>query len=375
MRKNVLIFNHGYKDGFIEASNQYTRLFDPEHYEVTVVYFDGAFSEEVQKKHIAPHVIFLNIPPDQKRGLKLLVIKKMLTLNKTKKFHIVICHRYKPTYIMLWVAKFSKIPAMICVMHEMGTFNALSRKLLVAALAQHTTMFAGVSNAVRDDIKNSVIGSIKNRITTLYNAIDVHSTEAALFSRIQARKKLNLSEDCFVYGILSRLVPAKDHNTLIKAFAIIKTHSPQAKLIIIGEGELKPVLKKQIIEIGLTNNIILTGFLPDAFTLLPAFDVFVLSSIREAFGRVLLEAMIAKCPIIATRTNGIPEVLGETGIIVEKQNPEALAAAMLKFYNLSAAEKERESILSYQQTVQHFSMEKFKESFWKLPMLDKNSIS
>jgi glycosyltransferase involved in cell wall biosynthesis len=112
----------------------------------------------------------------------------------------------------------------------------------------------------------------------------------------------------------------------------------------------------------------MTGFLHEAPALLKSFDVFVLSSIKEAFGRVLLEAMIAKCPIIATNTDGIPEVMDNVGMLVEKQNPQALANAMLKFYHMSTGEREIQANKGYQRAVSTFSIQRFKEVFWELPV-------
>ncbi len=364
MRKNVLIFNHGFKDGFIEASNQYSRLFDQNKYNVTVAYLDGEPNEAIRKKHLAENILFLNTPLQEKRGLKLHTIKKMLAFHRRHKFHIVICHRYKPTYIMLWVARFCRIPHLCCVMHEMNTFSHFTRKLTFKLLAQKNIILAGVSNAVRDDLKKSLTRSYQDRIMTLYNVIDVTATETQLLNRMDAREQFKLSHHDFVFGILSRLVVAKDHKTLIEAFAIIKSQCPNAKLVIMGDGELKPVLENQITQLGLLNDIMITGFLPKAFTLLKALDVFVLSSIKEAFGRVLLEAMIAKCPIIATKTDGIPEVLCDVGMLVEKQNPRELANAMLKFYHMSADERAIQANKGYQKSIHDFSIDRFKEVFW-----------
>ena len=70
-----------------------------------------------------------------------------------------------------------------------------------------------------------------------------------------------------------------------------------------------------------------------------AFDCFILSSIQEAFGRVLLEAMIAKLPIIATRVHGIPEVVGEAGILIKPGDTAAFTNAMKQVYVLSEQER------------------------------------
>src|SRR5690242_15387764 len=125
MRKNILIFGHGYASGFIEATNQYIRLFDKNHFEVTVVYLDGESNDAIIKRHLTENIIFLNTPNKVKRGLKLQTIKTLLQLHREKNFQIVICHRYKPTYVMLWVSRFHPIPALFSVMHEMNTMKAI----------------------------------------------------------------------------------------------------------------------------------------------------------------------------------------------------------------------------------------------------------
>jgi glycosyltransferase involved in cell wall biosynthesis len=101
---------------------------------------------------------------------------------------------------------------------------------------------------------------------------------------------------------------------------------------------------------------------------MPALDCFVLSSKQEAFGRVLLEAMIAKLPIISTRTNGIPEVVGDSGIIVEPNNAGALAAEMKKIYLSSAEQQQENGNKAYQRAIDYFSIPCFQNTFWGLPL-------
>jgi len=371
MRKTILIFGHGYATQFIDISNQYTKLFDPLKFEVTVAYLTGVPNEEVKKRHLAEQVYFLNASKNTTRGLKIAAIKKMLHLQYQKKFHIVICHRYKPSYIMLWVARLSpvKIDRLFFVMHELNTLNNIFRRLLIAALAQKHMFFAGVSNAVRDDIRRTIWGIPHERVITLYNMIDIAHTEPLFLSRCAAREKLNLADHHFIFGTLGRLVKAKDQNTLIHGFSLIKTQCPNAKLIIIGDGILEENLRHSIKNLRLEKDIILTGYIHQGFSLLKAFDIFILTSIKEAFGRVLLEAMIAKIPIIATRTHGIPEVVGDAGILINAANPTELADAMLTFYQTPKDQLEQWRHKGYQRAEQHFSIACFNTIFWQLPAI------
>ncbi len=367
MRKNVLIIGHDYVTQFVDIYNQYTRLFDPEKYEVTVAYLTGEPNTEIKNRTLAENIIFLNVPKKSIRSLKIRAIKKLLDLTREKKFQIVICHRYKPTYIMMWVARFYKIPLLVSVMHELRTMASINRQLLIALLAPKNMVFAGVSNAVRDDMRKNLWCVPKERIITLYNMIDVELTEPQLLARDDAREKLGLAPDAFVFGNVARLARNKDQESLIHAFSLIKPYCPRAKLIIIGSGDLEQKLKQQIASHGLDNDIILTGYLSGGFRYMKAFDCFVLSSIQEAFGRVLLEAMIAKLPVIATRVHGIPEVISGTGMLVEPKDTAGLAAAMQKIHDLSSDELVRRGEQAYQHVIRHFSIPRFHEQFWHLP--------
>ncbi len=371
MRKNILILGHDYTTQFVDIYNQYTRLFDKEKYAVTVAFLTGEPNSAVKQRTIAEHVVFLNFPKKSIRGLKMLAIKKLLAMSREKKFQVVICHRYKPSYIMMWVAKFYKLPVLISVMHELRTMSSIKRQLFVTCFRGKNTLFAGVSNAVRDDMRKSLWYVPEERIITLYNTMDIDLTEPQLLSREEARKALQLPEETFIFGHLGRLARNKDQATLIHAFSIIKPHYPNAKLVILGTGELEPTLKQQVKSHGLSDDVIFTGFVSQGFRYMKAFDCFVLSSIQEAFGRVLLEAMLAKLPIIATRVHGIPEVVENAGELIDPRNAIALAAAMTKIGDLSQQEREQYGEKAYQHMAKQFSIPRFHEQFWGALVLCK----
>lgn len=365
MKKNILLFGHGFATQFIDISNQYTLLFDKNKFHVTVVYLTGEENEMVRKKHCADEVIFLNSPKKSTRGLKTFAIKKMLNLHRAKNFQIVVCHRYKPTYVMLIVAKFLKIPNLFSVMHELGTMRSIPRKIIIKLLDCHT-VFAGVSNAVRDDLRKTLWGVPSERIITLYNMMDTEQTEKQFLSKEVARATLNLQPSDFVFGTIGRLAINKDQKTLLKAFSLIKNHCPQSKLIIIGDGNLEQQLRNQAAELNILHDVIFTGFLKDGYQYAKALDVYISSSIQEAFGRVLIEAMLAKIPIIATRVNGVPEVVGDAGILIEAANAEYLAEHMLSLYQSSHEQRMAMAEKAYARVKNEFSLQKFNEIFWGL---------
>ena len=136
-----------------------------------------------------------------------------------------------------------------------------------------------------------------------------------------------------------------------------------------GDGDLEAQLKHQIQANGLMDDVILTGFIPNAVNYIKAFDCFVLPSIQEAFGRVLIEAMLAKCPIIASQVNGIPEVIGNTGTLIKPKNTADFAQAMQLIYKLSPEEREKIAAKAYQHVHNNFSIPAFNKQFWQLPLL------
>lgn len=373
--KNILIFGHGFATQFIDISNQYTKLFNKKNYRVTVAYLVGEPSETIRQQHLADEVIFLNCSKQATRGLKLNAIRTMLAMHRKKHFEIVICHRYKPTYIMLWVSLFRKIPLLFSIMHELGTMRATMRKTFMALLSNSQTIFAGVSDAVRDDLRQSMWKIPKERIITLHNMIDVDLTLPEILPREVARQQLNIKPETFLFGTLGRLAINKDQKTLIAAFAKIAPLCLNSQLIIMGDGQLETELKNQVQALQLTDRVIFTGFIDRGFRLVKALDVYISSSIQEAFGRVLLEAMLAKVPIIATAVNGVPEVVGDAGILIQARDTETLAEKMLALYQASTDQLIDLGEKGYVRATQHFSIQRFNEIFWNLSFIQQKELS
>ena len=367
-RKNILILMHNDATQFIDIANQYVKLFDKNKYKVTVAYLSGNPDENTKNKTISEEVLFLNCSKKSIRGLKIKAIQQLIELCRQEKFNIVIAHRYKPIYIMLWAAQFCRIPTLVFVLHAMKTISHFTRKCFIALLVRRNMYFAGVSDAVRNDLRASLWGIPDSRVITLYNCIDMQTAENRLFSKSEARQFLKIPENTLAIGTVARLVPDKDQKNIIQAFAKVKPHFPHAILFIIGNGELEQELKQLAKQHHLENDIVFTGFVPDAQRYLKALDIFVLSSIEEAFGRVLLEAMIARVPVIGTRIDGIPEVIGDAGLVVEARDSQLLSSAINQLAQLSPEERSTLGDKGYDRVKEKFSTDKFNEDFWKTVM-------
>lgn len=371
MRKNILILSHGYGLPFIESCNQYTQLFDETTSQVTVAYLSGQPNADIRQKTLASNVLFLNCPTAHLRGFKLPAIYQVYKLCRDHHFDMVICHRYKPLYILLCFMPFLAIPLVIGVLHAMGAMQSFWRQLLFKIFAKQNIILAGVSNAVRDDLRRCLPSLATDRIITLNNIIDYPCFEPQLLSRTAARTQLGLLTEAFVFGHIGRLAPEKDQKSLILAFARIAAQQPHTQLVIIGQGALEAELKKQVRDLNLDSRILFTGEMANAYRFMKAFDTFILCSVKESFGRVLLEAMMARVPTIATLAGGMPEVIAESGMLVAAQHPEQLADAMRRACQSTQQELSQMGEKGYHRMYSHFSLEAVKKTFWQLPALQE----
>ena len=167
------------------------------------------------------------------------------------------------------------------------------------------------------------------------------STEAfnRLPPREEARRQLDLPPSSFVTGIVSRIMPCKNHLELLDVFVGILAKIPDALLLIAGDGAMLPAVRNRIRELNLDRHALLLGERRDIPLILAALDCFCLPSDTEGMPMTILEAMAAGIPIVATTVGGIPECVedGRTALLVPPHEPERLAAALLSI----AADPER----------------------------------
>lgn len=133
---------------------------------------------------------------------------------------------------------------------------------------------------------------------------------------------------------VGRLIEQKDHATLLRAFALVRDQVPDARLAILGSGPLEGATRGLAEELGLSDAVVLPGRTEIRDWLLRA-DVFVHTSRWEGFGIVLLEAMLASLPVVATRISAVPEVVvdQETGFLVDAGDENAVAASLVALLN------------------------------------------
>jgi L-malate glycosyltransferase len=187
--------------------------------------------------------------------------------------------------------------------------------------------FVTASDAIRAMLLED--GVPADRAVTVHEGIDV--------DRVVAVDPLNVREEYWfpphslIVGNIAALVPHKGQKYLIDAAAIVVRELPEARFLVLGEGELRAMLEQQIKHLHLAQHVVLAGFRADVLAVLKGLDLFVMSSVTEGLGTSLLDAMAASRPVVATTAGGIPEVVvnGETGLLVPPRDAPSLAAAIL----------------------------------------------
>ena len=181
-----------------------------------------------------------------------------------------------------------------------------------------------------------VIGS--SRWCVVPNGIDPAPFAVARGERAAVRQRWAAGDSTFVWLAAGRLVAQKDHASLVAAFARV-AEGRDARLVIAGDGLLRPVLEAQVAAAGLGDRVELLGHRTDLPALLAGADALVLSSRWEGQPNVVLEAFTAARPVVATTVGGVPEVVadGENGFLVPPGDTGALARAMAALMDASAA--------------------------------------
>ncbi len=235
-----------------------------------------------------------------------------------------------------FAGRMARIPNIIFTAHGWA-FNedrALLQKFIIRFFAWLTIILSNTTIAVSKKTQDQapVFLLPKNKVVLIHNGTKTFGILPKDESRKQLEKKTKQKiGDSFLIGTIAELNKNKGLIYMIEAISLLKKECPHIHYMILGDGEDREKLKKIISGKRLGKTVLMPGFVDNAPNYLKAFDLFVLPSITEALGLVILEAGQAELPVIATSVGGIPEIIDDmrTGILVRPRQPIELKRALL----------------------------------------------
>ncbi|WP_019851485.1 glycosyltransferase [Desulfitobacterium sp. PCE1] len=285
---------------------------------------DGPFAQYTEEKNIPT----LRFP--MKHALDFSPLPRLIAQIRRGGFSLIHTHGSRANLLGRLAGRRLNIPV-VSTVHSSLKQDYLSPRaaFLALALDRLTLPFTSGVITVSEALAEEVARRGAQRIRTIYNGIpplpQLASDEQRAELRENFRRIWEIPQDALVLGSIARLHPTKGLHTLLDAAQILRPQFPHIHTLIIGDGPLRGALieKAEALELPHT----FTGYLPEAYRALPAMDIFILPSVNEGMGLVLLEAMQAHLPLIATAVGGIPEVIrhSQDGLLVPPGQPEELA--------------------------------------------------
>ena len=223
-----------------------------------------------------------------------------------------------------------RVPVVVSSARATNRHNRFWQFWLQRATAPLADAFTAVSERTLDFAVERE-GVVRERAVVIPNGIDLTPWDA-LPTMTEARRELDLPQEAKVIGTLGRLHRQKGHRYLLEASRKVVAEFPDAVFLIAGYGPLRGRLEAMARKAGLAEKVRFLGYRRDVPRILAALDIFVLPSLWEGMSNALLEAMAAAKPVVATKIDGnVEQVLhGETGLLVEPEDADALAEALLE---------------------------------------------
>jgi glycosyltransferase involved in cell wall biosynthesis len=309
---------------------------------VSIIYLKG--EPELKDKFTLMGVEVLDLLHNKNVLLQILILRKFLKGQK------VVLHAHLPRAEL--VSSFAKsVNTFIISRHNSEKFFPKAPNFISRFLSLFITRNIDSCVTISEAVKTFVLSANEISSTKQLTVVHYGYNNEFIF-----QKNLVGKNNDYVIGTIARLVPQKDHATLLAAFSQFLMIHPNSKLMLIGNGYLKSYLVDFSKKLGIYEKVLWIDKTENSYDLLYQMDLFVLSSKYEGFGLVLLEAMQVNVPIIAANNSSIPEVLGENYMgLFESGNVGSLLERMLNFFdessNLNLPELYKGNLVRFQPNV------------------------
>lgn len=241
------------------------------------------------------------------------------------------CDRAVPHSV--WASKVVRIP---CVCHIRDLQRAWFRPAYVRHLNRADRIIANSHATAHSCL---AAGMKSDKIVVVYSCFEFDRYASVdSVSRDRFRREFNLSEHAVAIGLVGQVTENKGHREFVEAAKIVASRCPEARFFVIGDDSLSigknflAELRQNVTASGLDERVFFVGYRSDVPDVMAGLDIVAVPSWQESFGRVVVEALASRRPVVASNTGGIPEIVqdGVTGFLVPPKDCEQLAERLLR---------------------------------------------
>lgn len=293
----------------------------------------GPLTEELAKRGVVIECLRLKAWRQFKNIIdNLKTVLRVIKFCQQHDIHLICSNNYRVSSYAVLAAKWLRIPSITIIQdfvpyNKLAKFNTFMSDALIA-----------VSNAVSVGFKDR----FQKPLTIIYNGMKVPALDKSQFHDDVLRRVYPELQHKRIVGMVAHLIPLKQHDMFLRLAKVICEVNKDVMFVIVGDSPNEKQLSLQDLKnlaerLGVKQRVIFTGNHPDAMSLIKSFDVLVHPSKREAFGRVIMEAMSLAVPVVATACGGPEEIIkdGESGYLVPIDDE----AELLKKVNMLLADQ------------------------------------
>jgi len=297
---------------------------------------EGDMSYYAEQHGVRPFIV-----PELSRSLNpirdLRTLWKLWRVIRREKPDVVHTHTAKAGFVGRWAAKLAGVPVIVHTFHGHvfeGYFGPRKTQMFIG-LERFTSRITDVILTLTEGLRRELVDKYHitrpERITVLPLGLDLQPFADTPRKSGVFRQAWGIAPDAPLVGISGRFVTVKNHALFVEAAAKIHAARPDARFVMIGDGELRAQVEAQIDALGLREVVIITGWLRDLTVAYADMDIFVISSVNEGTPVTIIEALSAGCPVVATRVGGLADLLegGRFGTLTPSGDRDALAAGVL----------------------------------------------
>lgn len=334
--------------------------FDPNDAEHVVVSMTagGAVARQIAAQGI--RLIALDMRPGRANVVQLL---KLVRILRTIRPDILQTWLYQADFVGLVVGTIARVPAVVwnirCSEVDLKQYS-WTLPLLLRFLALTSRWPAAiVCNSASGRSVHERLGYRPRRWALIPNGLDPDTFKPCPAARSQFRNELGVADSVPLVGLVARMDPMKDHPTFLRAAAVVAARQADARFVVAGRGVAESDMLRDLGEkLGIAGRVHLLRERQDVPRVLAAFDVAVSSSDSEGFPNMVLEAMACGTPCVVTDAGDSAAIVADTGVVVPRRDPEALADGIIRVLSMKADDREILTRAARTRVLQEYSLDR-----------------